>query len=89
MNQSLNQDPQGPWREAGRWRNVCRRPAFWLLVFMLGLILFVWPFIPTSHRWTGAERYVYLFCAWAFIIGLIILIAVNLAPFRAKQGKAD
>lgn len=89
MNRSPNQPGKRSGKGTERWRAVCTRPAFWTLVCAVGLLLFVWPFIPSSHPWTAQGRYIYLFGAWAWIIVVIVVIAGNLPPFRQGPTRHD
>ncbi len=89
MSPSPNQYAGRVDRGKGRWKTLCRRPVFWLMVCIISLILFIWPFIPSNRPWMGRDQYLFLFCVWALIILVIAVISAGLPPFRQKPGGPD
>ena len=81
---SLNRE-----RGLNRLRAVCRRPAFWVFLFLLFLILYCWPFLPTSTDWSGWERYIFLFAVWGFNVLAIAVVAVLLPVFRQGGSRLE
>jgi hypothetical protein len=74
-------------RFKSRWQDLCQRPAFWAGLFVLWLLLYLWPFIPADPGWTGLNRYVYLFVVWGLNIVVITIVAITLPPFRQGSGR--
>ena len=69
------------------WREVGRQPAAWALVFLLGLVLFLAPFFPSTNHFSDQNLYSYLYAVWGLLILLIALIAFCLPKFNGRAGR--
>ena len=78
-------------RERGlnRLKAICRRPALWIFLFLLFLLLYCWPFLQTSSHWSGRDRYVFLLAVWLANVVAITIVAISLPPFRQGGSRRD
>ncbi len=61
-------------------RDIFRRPAFQWVLFLLGLVLFYWPFLAYGDQWPQPLAYYYLLAAWALMVLLLYLLSRALGP---------
>ena len=68
-----------------KWGDVVRRPAFRIVVLLMGLVLFSWPFL-TRAAWSGPFTFAFLYLAWAVLIVLILLVSSGLRETGPDAG---
>ena len=56
------------------------RKACGVLIFIIGLVLFIYPFLNIDLTWTPQGLYLYLYVSWGGIIFLLAVIGKNLPP---------
>ncbi|MBF0527883.1 MAG: hypothetical protein HQK55_01160 [Deltaproteobacteria bacterium] len=61
------------------------RPAAWVLVAVIGLAAFCWPFWTGKEPWSARSVYIYYFVCWAVLILILALIG---AGFSGKNERA-
>ena len=68
-------------------RRVVGTPAFAVLVFVISLVLFHWPYLAEEDRWTPAHLFITMFAGWAVVIALVFLFSLFLPPSGSKDKK--
>lgn len=71
----------------GRVRRVVGTPAFAVLVFVISLVLFHWPYLAEEDRWTASHLFTTMFASWAVVIGLVLLQSIFLPPSNPEGPK--
>lgn len=66
-------------------RNLFRKPELHAFICCLALVLFTWPLMTIVEEKRDGSIFVYLFLAWGFIIGLLMLIAASHRRKRAES----
>lgn len=82
----------GPARSRGRRlrsrvRRVVGTPAFAVLVFVISLVLFHWPYLAEEDRWTPVHLFTTMFAGWAVVIALVFLLSLFLPPSSSEDHK--
>jgi hypothetical protein len=66
-------------KQAGyRLQEVFARPALRVLVLILALALFYWPFVSQVELWNGWALFDFLFGAWLGVIIILLGMGVSL-----------
>lgn len=60
-----------------RIRSLLGRTGFHLFLFVVGLVLFCWPFGSDARSREIGSMFVYLFLVWSLLIVLLFLISMN------------
>ncbi|MCF8033087.1 MAG: hypothetical protein K9K66_16135 [Desulfarculaceae bacterium] len=68
-----------------RPQHVLGTSAFAVLVFVISLVLFHWPFLADDGHWTPPQLYLTMFAAWALVILLVFLFSWFLPPASADE----
>lgn len=74
-----------------RLQEVFARPAFRVVVLVLALTLFYWPFVTQTNTWSGWALFLFFFGAWLGVILLLLAMGLSL-PGRSENhpdGNAD
>ncbi|MHC4944702.1 MAG: hypothetical protein ACYTG7_16920 [Planctomycetota bacterium] len=71
-----------------RMLNILARSEFELLLFIVGLIFFSWPFLRIADGKDVQTLYVFLFLTWTIIIGILILTTRAINRYH-KNGNND
>ena len=79
--------PKKGGRQKTRVRRVVGTPAFAVLVFIVSLVVFHWPYLAEETRWTPAYRFLTMFGGWALVIGLIYLFSLFLPSSGSEDKK--
>ncbi|MBU2516155.1 MAG: hypothetical protein KKB57_01110 [Proteobacteria bacterium] len=79
--------PAPEQRLQGRVRRVVGTPAFAVLVFVISLVLFHWPYLAEEERWTPSHLFTTMFAGWAVAIGLVLLLSIFLPPSNPEDPK--
>lgn len=59
----------------------------YVLMFLLGLLLFNWPLLTISDNWGVLGQFVYLFLIWIILILFVFLIGGVRQKVSVKQKK--
>ena len=70
-----------------RERRVVGTPAFAVLVFIVSLVVFHWPYLAEETHWTPTYRFITMFAGWALVIGLIYLFSLFLPSSGSEDKK--
>ena len=62
-----------------RLREVFARPAFRVVVLVLALTLFYWPFLSQVQPWSGWALFIFFFGAWLGVILLLVAMGFSLS----------
>jgi uncharacterized membrane protein len=71
-----------------RLQEVFARPALRVIVFILALVLFYWPFISRVRPWSGWHLFLFFFAAWLGVILLLVAMGLSLIA-RNKPRQED
>jgi glycopeptide antibiotics resistance protein len=74
-------------RLRARVRRVVGTPAFAVLVFVISLVLFHWPYLAEEERWTASHLFITMFAGWAVVIGLVFLFSLFLPASSSEDKK--
>ncbi|MCB2192488.1 MAG: hypothetical protein KQI62_13040 [Deltaproteobacteria bacterium] len=77
--------PESGGRRKARFRRVVGTPAFAVLVFVIGLVVFHWPYLAEEDRWTPAHLFITMFAGWTVVIALVFLYSL----FLPSSGSED
>ncbi len=69
---------------ARRLGRMFARPAFRVLVFVVAMALFYWPFLSQASGWSGEKLFLFLFGTWLVVILLLFLMGMSL-PTRPDR----
>ena len=72
-----------------RIKKVLGRWEFQLLLFHVSLVLFGWPLVTFQDINRVKTMFVYLFLAWATVIGLLFLVSRSLAEPSPSEDIQD
>jgi hypothetical protein len=70
-----------------RLQEVFARPAMRVVVFMLALSLFYWPFITQAKPWSGWALFIFFFGAWLGVV--LLLLAMGISLGRREKDQPD
>jgi hypothetical protein len=70
-----------------RLQEVFARPAFRVVVFVLSLTLFYWPFVTQMKPWSGWALFVFYFGAWLGVVLLMFAMGLSLARREEEQSE--
>ncbi len=68
-----------------RSQRVWGSSAFAVLVFVISLVVFHWPFLADDGHWTPRQLYLTMFAVWAAVIFLVFLFSWFLPPSSADD----
>ena len=68
-----------------RWRKIMSRPAFSVLVFLICLVLFNWPYLSPAEDWPPQHVFVHIFLAWALVILILFLSYLSQPSSGSEQ----
>ncbi|MCF8040546.1 MAG: hypothetical protein K9K65_04535 [Desulfarculaceae bacterium] len=74
-------------RLRARVRRVVGTPAFAVLVFLISLVVFHWPYLAEEDRWTPAHLFITMFTGWAVVIALVFLLSLFLPSSGSEDKK--
>ncbi len=74
-------------RRGGTIRQVVGTPAFAVLVFVISLVLFHWPYLAEEDRWTPAHLFTTMLASWAVVIALVFLHSLFLPSSGSENRK--
>lgn len=74
-------------RLRARFHRVVGTPAFAVLVFVISLVLFHWPYLAEEDRWTPAHLFITMFAGWTVVIALVFLLSLFLPSSGSKNKK--
>lgn len=74
-------------RLRARVRRVVGTPAFAVLVFLISLVLFHWPYLAEEDRWTPAHLFITMFAGWTVVIALVFLLSLFLPSSGSEDKK--
>ena len=72
-----------------RGQRVLGSSAFAVLVFVISLVLFHWPFLADDGHWTPGQLYLTMFAAWGLVIFLVFLFSWFLPSSADENDPAD
>ncbi len=68
-------NPERQGRSMKRFNRVLGSSAFAVLVFVISLVFFHWPFLADDGHWTPKQLYITMFTAWGLVICLVFLFS--------------
>jgi hypothetical protein len=71
-----------------RLQEVFARPALRVMILVLALTLFYWPFITHVEPWSGWQLFTFFFSSWLGLILLLMGMGLSLKA-REKKPPAD
>lgn len=76
---------RGLEQAVSRLQEVFARPALRVMVLVLALTLFYWPFISQAKPWGGWHLFVFLFGSWLGLILILLGMGLSLNAREKKQ----
>ncbi|MDD5656483.1 MAG: hypothetical protein PHF00_04415 [Elusimicrobia bacterium] len=58
------------------FKKLIQSPEFRALLVAVGLVLFSWPYLVPSLALSPWRHFLYLICAWSFVISGLVLMAL-------------
>lgn len=69
-----------------RLKALFRQTESHILLFLISLVLFSWPVVSYSDVERLKVMFVYLFVAWAVVVGLLFLVSRSLSEHDEHEG---
>jgi hypothetical protein len=79
---------RGLEQAVSRLQEVFARPALRVMVLVLALTLFYWPFISQAKPWSGWQLFAFLFASWLGLILILLGMGLSLNA-QEKKRQAD